>query len=342
MKMKKVMTLCLATVVGMGVLSGCGSTKSEFKQYAKCAEVSDYDGVEYVPASREVTQDKIDEKIDSFCTDNNIETKDYDSAIKDGDDVNINYVETINGQEKNKNDDEAGTSVVIVFDIKINYIKITTTPEYTDDLVKSATDGKYTTTEDYTKYLTDELQKDTDKTADSTDRANVLKAIKEKTTFNQYPEGEIDSYVKSVMDNIESSASQYGIGVPTFLQYFYGYTDESAFVSYLQSTVESVMQEKIVVSSIALEKNLVANDKETEAYKQKLMDDNEVDEDTINSKYSASDLKFYATEEKVLDYLMGTAVQVDSTEASSEDASEDGSTEAESTESTTEAASEAE
>ena len=102
------------------------------------------------------------------------------------------------------------------------------------------------------------------------------------------------------------------------------------------------MQEKIVVSSIALEKNLIANDKETDAYKQKLMDDNEVDEDTINSKYSASDLKFYATEEKVLDYLMGTAVQVESTEASSEDASEDGSTEAESTESTTEAASEAE
>lgn len=144
------------------------------------------------------------------------------------------------------------------------------------------------------------------------------------------------------MDNIESSASQYGIGVQTFLQYFYGYTDEASFVSYLQSTVESVMQEKIVVSSIALEKDLVANDKETDAYKQKLMDDNEVDEDTINSKYSASDLKFYATEEKVLDYLMGTAVQVDSTEASSEDASEDGSTEAESTESTTESASEAE
>ena len=374
MKMKKVMALCLTAVVGMGVLSGCGSTKSEFRQYAKCAEVKDYDGIEYVPTSREVTQDQIDEKINSFCTDNNVETKDYDSVIKDGDDVNINYVETINGEEKAKNDDEAGTSIVMgkdalapgldeqmiglkpgvqktftitypddysdttvagmeaKFDVTINYIKITTTPEYTDDLVKS----------DYTKYLTDELQKDADKSADNTDRANVLKAIKEKTTFTKYPEGEIDAYVKSVMDNIESSASQYGIGVPTFLQYFYGYTDEASFVSYLQSTVESVMQEKIVVSSIALEKDLVANDKETDAYKQKLMDDNEVDEDTINSKYSASDLKFYATEEKVLDYLMGTAVQVDSTEASSEDASEDGSTEAESTESTTESASEAE
>lgn len=392
MKMKKVMALCLTAVVGMGVLSGCGSTKSEFRQYAKCAEVKDYDGIEYVPTSREVTQDQIDEKINSFCTDNNVETKDYDSVIKDGDDVNINYVETINGEEKAKNDDEAGTSIVMgkdalapgldeqmiglkpgvqktftitypddysdttvagmeaKFDVTINYIKITTTPEYTDDLVKSATDGKYTTTADYTKYLTDELQKDADKSADNTDRANVLKAIKEKTTFTKYPEGEIDAYVKSVMDNIESSASQYGIGVPTFLQYFYGYTDEASFVSYLQSTVESVMQEKIVVSSIALEKDLVANDKETDAYKQKLMDDNEVDEDTINSKYSASDLKFYATEEKVLDYLMGAAVQVDSTEASSEDASEassedaseDGSTEAESTESTTESASEAE
>ena len=379
---KRVLVALLATALTVSVISGCGSTKSEFRQYAKCAEVKDYDGIEYVPTSREVTQDQIDEKINSFCTDNNVETKDYDSVIKDGDDVNINYVETINGEEKAKNDDEAGTSIVMgkdalapgldeqmiglkpgvqktftitypddysdttiagmeaKFDVTINYIKITTTPEYTDDLVKSATDGKYTTTEDYTKYLTDELQKDTDKSADSTDRANVLKAIKEKTTFTKYPEGEIDAYVKSVMDNIESSASQYGIGVQTFLQYFYGYTDEASFVSYLQSTVESVMQEKIVVSSIALEKDLVANDKETDAYKQKLMDDNEVDEDTINSKYSASDLKFYATEEKVLDYLMGTAVQVDSTEASSEDSSEDGSTEAESTGATTEATTE--
>ena len=32
MKMKKVMALCLTAVVGMGVLSGCGSTKSEFRQ----------------------------------------------------------------------------------------------------------------------------------------------------------------------------------------------------------------------------------------------------------------------------------------------------------------------
>ena len=46
MKMKKVMALCLTAVVGMGVLSGCGSTKSEFRQYAKCAEVKDYDGIE--------------------------------------------------------------------------------------------------------------------------------------------------------------------------------------------------------------------------------------------------------------------------------------------------------
>ena len=78
MKMKKVMALCLTAVVGMGVLSGCGSTKSEFRQYAKCAEVKDYDGIEYVPTSREVTQDQIDEKINSFCTDNNVETKDYE------------------------------------------------------------------------------------------------------------------------------------------------------------------------------------------------------------------------------------------------------------------------
>ena len=389
MRIKKMMAFCLAAVAGMGLLTGCGSNESEAKRYAKCAEVSDYEGVEYVPASREVTQEQIDESIESFCTDNNETTKDYDSAIKDGDDVNLNYVKTINGVEQASNTDEEGANFTIgkdalapgvdeqligltpgtekkititypddysdttlagieaVFDITVNYITITTTPEYTDELVKTATDGEYTTTDAYTKHLTEELQKEADDTVDDTNRANVLKAIKEKTTFVKYPENEVEEYVEGVMAGIESNASQYGIEVGTFLQYFYGYSDEAAFVEFLQSSVESVMQEKIIVYSIALDHDLIADEDDISAYKNKLMEENDVDEEAISQQYSDDDLFFYATEENVLNYLMESAVQVESTEDSSsedgseEDASGDETTEAtdgDSTEATTEAA----
>lgn len=229
----------------------------------------------------------------------------------------------------------------------MNYITITTTPEYTDELVKTATDGEYTTTDAYTKHLTEELQKEADDTADDTDRANVLKAIKEKTTFVKYPKMKWREYVEGVMAGIESNASQYGIEVGTFLQYFYGYSDEAAFVEFLQSSVESVMQEKIIVYSIALDHDLIADEDDISAYKNKLMEENDVDEEAISQQYSDDDLFFYATEENVLNYLMESAVQVESTEdSSSEDGSEEAAsgdetteaTDADSTEATTEAA----
>jgi trigger factor len=44
------------------------------------------------------------------------------------------------------------------------------------------------------------------------------------------------------------------------------------------------------------------------------MEENDIDEDEISEYYSDSDLVFYATEEKVLDYLMEGAVQVEDTE----------------------------
>jgi trigger factor len=362
MKKKKIFAVCLATAAAMGMLAGCGSksTEDEFERYAKCADVTDYENVEYVPESREVTQDEIDSEISDFCDENSETTEDTESAIASGDVVNICYVETINDEEIDSYTDEDGYEITIgdedlapdlddlligctpgqeytftitypddyddttvagmeaEFDVTVNYISITTVPEYTDELVTTATDGEYTTTDDYTAYITEDLQNTKDEEADEADRASVLNAIKEKSTFNQYPESEVEDYITSIVENIESTASSYGIDFETLVMYFYGYSNESEFLSFLQETVESAMQEKIVVCSIAVDKNLIANDDDIDAYKNKLMEENDIEESDISEYYSDSDLAFYATEEKVLDYLMESAVQVEATEEDTE------------------------
>lgn len=361
MRVKKIFAYGMVAVMCAGMMTGCGKndTKSQFKTYSKCATVDKaaYTDIEYVPESREVSQEDVDNAIDSFCSDNSETTQDKTSAIKDGDKVNVDYVETISGTEKDSKtayditigsntlgdgsddqligskpgdkktvtvsypDDYSDTTVAGLtaeFEVTINYIAVTNVPEYTDALVKKASDGEYTNTTDYTAHLKEDLQDEKNKSADKADREAVLKAVEEKVTFDKYPEDEIQSSVQSLVSNIKSAAQNYGIDFETYAKYLMGYQDEAAFLDYLHTTVESVMKEKIVVSCIALDNDLLADDSDIADYRKTLMEENNLENDSdIDQYYSADDIMFFATEENVLDFLMDRAVQ---TEATSTDA----------------------
>ena len=357
MRVKKIFAYGMVAVMCAGMMTGCGKndTKSQFKTYSKCATVDKaaYTDIEYVPESREVSQEDVDSAIDSFCSDNSETTQDKTSAIKDGDKVNVDYVETISGTEKDSKtayditigsntlgdgsdeqligskpgdkktvtvsypDDYSDTTVAGLtaeFEVTINYIAVTNVPEYTDALVKKASDGEYTNTTDYTAHLKEDLQDEKNKSADKADR----EAVEEKVTFDKYPEDEIQSSVQSLVSNIKSAAQNYGIDFETYAKYLMGYQDEAAFLDYLHTTVESVMKEKIVVSCIALDNDLLADDSDIADYRKTLMEENNLENDSdIDQYYSADDIIFFATEENVLDFLMDRAVQ---TEATSTDA----------------------
>ena len=126
--------------------------------------------------------------------------------------------------------------------------------------------------------------------------------------------------MQSMVSNVRSAADNYGIDSEAYMKYFYGYGDEASFLEYLHTTVENVMKEKIVVSCIAMDNDLIADNADIKAYRQKVMDKNNLENDSdVDKYYSESDLMFYATEENVLDYLMNRSVQV---EATATDASE--------------------
>lgn len=358
MRAKKIIVAGIMAAMCAGLMTGCSSNKSQFNKYSKCAVVDKaaYTDIEYVPASREVTDDDVQSSIDSFCNDNSETSEDKTSAIKDGDKVNVDYVETISGTEKDSKtgysltignntlgdgsddqligskagdvkeitvtypDDYSDTTVAgltATYKVTINYISVTTVPEYTDALVNKATDGEYTTTDAYTKHLREDLQADKNKNADDEDKASVLKAVEEKVTFDKYPEEEIKTYIQTTVNNAKQNAENYGIDVSTYLTYFYGASDEAAFLDKLHTSVENVMKEKIVVSCIALDNDLLADDADVKAYRAKVVEDNNLENDSdVDKYYTEDDLMFYATEENVLDFLMKRAVETEATEAS--------------------------
>lgn len=371
MRVKKILAYGVMTAMCAGLLAGCGSndTESQFKTYAKCADIdsSVYTDIEYVPESREVTDDEVQDAIDSFCSDNSETSEDKESTIADGDTINIDYVKTVSGTEAETKEDynivmgkdvlgdgtddqliglkPGDTSTVSVtypddyddttlagltaeFKVTVNYIEITTVPDYTDELVNTATDGEYTTTDAYTEHLTEDLQTEKNESADKTDRTSVLKAVVDEVEYESYPEDEISEYIQSYVSSIKSVAENYGIDFETYLYYFYGYQDEASFRENVASTVTSVMQEKIVVSVIALDNDLLADSDDIKEYRAQLVETNGYEsDDDVDSHYSEDDIMFYATEENVIDFLMDRSVQVESTE-SSEDTETDATTEA--------------
>lgn len=376
MRAKKIIAAGIMAAMCAGLMTGCSSNKSQFNKYSKCAVVDKaaYTDIEYVPASREVTDDDVQSSIDSFCNDNSETSEDKTSAIKDGDKVNVDYVETISGTEKDSKtgysltignntlgdgsddqligskagevkeitvtypDDYSDTTVAgltATYKVTVNYISVTTVPEYTDALVKKASGGEYTTTDAYTEHLRKDLQTDKDKSADDEDRTSVLKAVEEKVTFDKYPEDEIKTYIQTTVDNAKQNAENYGIDFSTYMAYFYGCSDEAAFLEKLHTIVESVMKEKIVVSCIALDNNLIADDADVKAYRAKVVEENDLESDEdVDKYYSEDDLNFYATEENVLDFLMkravettATATDADSESATDESTTEEGTTE---------------
>lgn len=376
MRAKKIIAAGIMAAMCAGLMTGCSSNKSQFNKYSKCAVVDKaaYTDIEYVPASREVTDDDVQSSIDSFCNDNSETSEDKTSAIKDGDKVNVDYVETISGTEKDSKtgysltignntlgdgsddqligskagdvkeitvtypDDYSDTTVAgltATYKVTVNYISVTTVPEYTDALVKKASGGEYTTTDAYTEHLREDLQTDKDKSAVDEDRTSVLKAVEEKVTFDKYPEDEIKTYIQTTVDNAKQNAENYGIDFSTYMAYFYGCSDEAAFLEKLHTIVESVMKEKIVVSCIALDNNLIADDADVKAYRAKVVEENDLESDEdVDKYYSEDDLNFYATEENVLDFLMKRAVETTATatDADSESATDESTTEESTTE----------
>ena len=105
--MKKFKTLgyVLSLALGMTMLTGCGKKvdgvdqQSMIDKYAAYCDLPDYKGLEYEETKSTVTDADVKTKIDSLLQQYATKTQVKEGTVKEGDNVNIDFVGSIDGEE---------------------------------------------------------------------------------------------------------------------------------------------------------------------------------------------------------------------------------------------------
>ncbi len=198
-----------------------------------------------------------------------------------------------------------------VFKTTLNYIEgEQITPTVDDSFIASATDGEYSTIEDYKKGTKEQLEKDKTENGLSTDKRAILQKVIDETTIVEYPEQEIQDRIDTVIAQYEDYAASNGVDLDTLLGYYFGY-DEETFRSTIKTAVESFIREKMVVVAIADAENITVSEEEYNAKVQELLEQtgfNDVSQLNAQLGYTDEDYYFTVLEEKIMDLLYENAV----------------------------------
>lgn len=224
-------------------------------------------------------------------------------------------------EEYNSNPDLAGADAV--FEITINYITITTPPDYTDEFIASNTDAA--NIEEYENSIRENLQERYKTSDENYNKSAVMTAVIDSSTINEYPEQEMQELIDKTISDVEARASESGYDLATYVAAMYGMSSEEAFREYVSSLAEDYMKEKIVVCAIAKAENISVEKKEADDYKKLMMESYGItDEEEFSEYYSDEDIVYYTLADKVVDFLLenGTPTQATDTDATDTDASE--------------------
>lgn len=242
-------------------------------------------------------------------------------------DVNVTFPEDYGKDDLNGKD--------AVFKTTVNYIKIPVEAEYNDELVANNT--SYKTVAEYEASIKADLEASNEATALTSAQNVVMTSVINKAKIENVPEDEVEALATEIIDNLKTQASSYNVDYATFINYYYGYSDEESFAAYVKQICEESVKEKKAVCAIAKAENITIDSDEETAYITKLAENNATTEDQIKEQYSSEDLMYYTLADKVMTFLLDNGKKVESTEADTTAAASESDTEAASE--TTEAAS---
>ncbi len=365
----------LSLALGMTMLTGCGKKVDGVDQqgmidkYAAYCDLPDYKGLEYTETKSTVTDADVRNKIDSLLQQYATKTQVKEGTVADGDNVNIDFVGSIDGVEfEGGNSNGAGYDLTLgsgsmipgfedgivghkvgeTFNIKatfpenygkdelngkeadfkitINYLTQTELPEYNDAFVASYTDA--TSILEYEDSVRKDLVEQYEQSDKSQNESAIMQVLVEKTTYNEYPQQEMQDLIDKSIAQQEQAASSYGYSLGDYVTARYGFSDEDSFRQYIQGLAEDFIKEKIAVCAVAKDTGITVTKEEVDNYKKKIMDYYSYeDESKLEENYSSEDIVYYALAEKVVDFLLenGKGVEATATDATTEATSSDAS-----------------
>ncbi len=185
--------------------------------------------------------------------------------------------------------DLAGQAVV--FNVTINAIKVSKTPELTESYVKDNTD--YDTIDAYKEAKREDLQKSNEDTMENEKISNLLSSVVENSTISSYPQTLIDYYGYEMESMYTQYAQMYGMELADFIS-ANGLTQES-YDEQKKSYAEGSAAREMVLNAIIKAENISLTDDE---YKTGLAD--------ILTQYGTTEEEFFknVTEEQVRENLV--------------------------------------
>lgn len=347
--MKKKTIAGLLCGVALLVLASCGSSMSyedyDLNEYLK---VGEYKGLTVAPYSISVTDDEVQEQIQSNLKAAAKDTKlDKNTAIADGDTVNIDYTGKVDGKKfdggtAEKQDLTIGSgSFIDGFESGLIghkkgetvTLNLTFPEDYSEESLKgkdvtftvkinSATrsvvpelneefvkeNSEYKTVKEYTGAVEKQLYNEKETEAINNQKTTLWSAALDNTEVKKYPEKELNHYMEFNSEQLDQTAKQYGVSREDMLKQ-YGLDDEKDFEATNEDSSKLRVKQEMLIQYIADKEKLSY----TEEEKEKLIENFEAqgyDADAIEQQTGRMVNDYAHIEllyEKVLDFLLDNA-----------------------------------
>ena len=337
--MRKLKLLCLCGLTAAVLMTGCAGSTDTTNVNLGSATVSEYRGVKVNVAAPEVTDDEVDQKIQTNLKQNPNEVE-VDRAAKDGDIVNIDYKGTKDGEafdggtaegtdltlgSKTMIDgfedgligakkgetktlnltfpedyrEESLAGQAVVFEVTVNSVKEKQDAVLDDAFVQRT--SSYQTVDEYKEGIRADLLTQKQKTAEQEMEQDVLQDVIDNSDF-KFSRNGISVRYNQMLKQYTNQAKMYGMTLSQMAQA--NGMDEAGFKEYIYSSVKEVAKKEIVVKDIAAKEGLDnITDEDMEAFAQA----NGATKDTLVSLYGEDTVKEQVLQDKVLRFLASNA-----------------------------------
>ena len=337
--MRKLKLLCLCGLTAAVLMTGCAGSTDTTNVNLGSATVSEYRGVKVNVAAPEVTDDEVEQKIQTNLKQNPNEVE-VDRAAKDGDIVNIDYKGTKDGEafdggtaegtdltlgSKTMIDgfedgligakkgetktlnltfpedyrEESLAGQAVVFEVTVNSVKEKQDAVLDDAFVQRT--SSYQTVDEYKEGIRADLLTQKQKTAEQEMEQDVLQDVIGNSDF-KFSRNGISVRYNQMLKQYTNQAKMYGMTLSQMAQA--NGMDEAGFKEYIYSSVKEAAKKEIVVKDIAAKEGLDnITDEDMEAFAQA----NGATKDTLVSLYGEDTVKEQVLQDKVLRFLASNA-----------------------------------
>lgn len=337
--MRKLKLFCLCGLTAAVLMTGCAGSTDTTNVNLGSATVSEYRGVKVNVAAPEVTDDEVDQKIQTNLSQNPNEVE-VDRAAKEGDIVNIDYKGTKDGEAfdggtaegqdltlgsnsmidgfedgligakkgetKTLNltfpEDYSEASLAgqaVQFEVTVNSVKEKQDAVLDDAFVQRTSD--YQTVDEYKDAIRADLLAQKQKTAEQEMEQDVLQDVIDGSDF-KFSRNGLSVRYNQMLKQYTNQAKMYGMTLSQMAQA--NGMDEAGFKEYIYSSVKEAAKKEIVVKDIAAKEGLDnITDEDMEAFAQA----NGSTKDTLVSLYGEDTAKEQVLQDKVLRFLASNA-----------------------------------